>query len=183
MSLYGNLEYMHVEIFEELLKKYGKGIVLDLGCGPEFSAKYTSKLVGTLIQMDCSEGARENYFANRELPKNSYFVTGDVRQMPLKNETADIALMLGIFGTCIGNITSQNYLYASLCRNQFLFENQEHFLRETSRVLKLEGIVIVSNSIERQPIEETKEQFQEYFKILNIHEGQKRYLMECRKNP
>lgn len=180
---YGHIEEEHIPIFESLLKKYGYGIVLDLGCG-DINPKGKSKLVNILIEFDIRNSAKKYFSFSPNSLKNTSFIQGDVRKQPFANLSIDLILMLGIYGDCVPYAEGAEYVKKFPDISQSLTEfkkqfkvSQEKLLAETVRVLKKEGNIIVSNSIIRQPIEETIKKFSDYYDITEVYSTDERYLL------
>ncbi|MBN2459015.1 methyltransferase domain-containing protein [Candidatus Woesearchaeota archaeon] len=176
-DLYGLVEESHVVIFEDLLRRHGKGLVLDLGCGARNPSGNKSELVDFLIEMDLSNEAHD-FFSKLSLPSNSIFVKADVRKQPFPDSSIDLALMLGLYGCCVP--VKEYVRFKVLPKEKWLgyvSDCQDAILKETQRTLSPSGLLISSNSAWGQPIEKTIPQFEKYFTITGIHPGNERYLI------
>jgi len=187
-SRFGLVEGKHVDRFLELLTQYGKGTVLDLGCGPLETAILKSYYVGEIVSIDAYNWLKD-YGSNMALPDNTSFALADIRQLPFKGKSADLAIATGVYAipipsdemsSILQGESNQNYPDKRASLSIEIDRSRGFLLSEIARVLKPEGLLIVSNSLKHQPVMETREKFEKYFTIENIDEGCSRYLMECR---
>ncbi|MGV8168865.1 MAG: class I SAM-dependent methyltransferase [Candidatus Nanoarchaeia archaeon] len=189
---YGLLEDIHTAAFERFLQQYGRGpdqsnIVLDLGCAEIDPSDNKSLLVDRLIFVD-GRPAVADFFQNLNLPNNTTFVLTDVRNMRFESNYADLILMVGIYGDCglyselkriikeTEDLEERKTAYSTYMRN-----SQDLFLKETARVLKPQGHIVVSDSLTKtfRSFDEKMKHFGAYFHIDEIFHGEERYLMSC----
>lgn len=174
----------HIPIYIELLKQYGKGTVLELGCGPKDPSKNISTWVDSLIEMDVGKTACE-FFSGITLPKNTFFIKGDIRDQPLPDSSIDLTLMIGSYGDCIPYYEYTNPKYKDIKYEEvhnLTNQSKNKLITETNRTLKPKGILIVSNSTMNQKPEETLPKFEKYFDTLDTYIGEERYLILARSN-
>jgi len=101
-------------------------MILDAGCGAGKVTRETAEREHNVFGMDYSYGMikKANRICNTERKLNVKFLEGDIESLPFKDSSFDMVI-------CLGVIT---YL-----------ESEEKALRELSRVLKLQGILILSS--------------------------------------
>ncbi|MFA6072814.1 MAG: class I SAM-dependent methyltransferase [Candidatus Woesearchaeota archaeon] len=175
---YGLIDSLHVELFEDLLRKYGSRIVLDLGCGPRNPLGNKADLVKKLICVDGSEYVKEQ-MKKEKLPENSSFVFGDITNLPFKDNYAKLVLMLGIYTALPPKklyVQSKNK-FSSF--QEYVANSQSMYLKEAHRVLKPRGFLIASLRDSKEfTIASQVRAFSNYFDVLNVYEGE-RYLLEA----
>ena len=115
-----NYEHLHRFFF---VRDHAKGkVVLDAGCGEGIGSYILSEkakfVVGVDIDKECINLAKEKY--KRE---NLCFLTGSIHEIPFKNNTFDLVVCLEV----IEHV-----------------EEQEKVICEMKRVLKKEGMLIIS---------------------------------------
>ena len=106
----------------EFARGHVRGMVVDVACGvgygTKFLAPWTTKIIGVEIADDAIAVARDRYRSG-----NSWFVQGDAERLPFANAMADAV-------TCFEGIEH--------------FSNPQAHLAETVRVLKPDGVYLVS---------------------------------------
>jgi SAM-dependent methyltransferase len=106
----------------EFARDYVRGLVIDVACGvgygTDFLAPGTRQIIGLEIANDAIAVARERYRKG-----NTWFVQGDAEHLPLANEVADAI-------TCFEGVEH--------------FRDPEAHLKEVVRVLKPDGVYLVS---------------------------------------
>jgi ubiquinone/menaquinone biosynthesis C-methylase UbiE len=88
------MEKLSEQIFWQKLFKYAKGLAIEAGCGTGKNSLMLTKLQVTPVLFDFSvETIRQTkeIFKRVRVNKESFFVVGDVRHMPFRNESFDFA--------------------------------------------------------------------------------------------
>lgn len=115
----------HIQRYESIRELVSDKVVLDAACGEGYGSKilseYAQKVVGLDISADTIERAQNNYID----AQNLQFVQGSIAQMPLEDNSIDIVVS---FET-IEHVSE---------------ELQKRFLIEVERVLKADGLLIIS---------------------------------------
>jgi SAM-dependent methyltransferase len=179
---YGLIEEGHVPIFEDFFRKYGKGIVLDVGYSPRDPRGNKAELADTMVGLDKSPVTLDE-FSNLELPTNYLFVFGDACNMPFVDDSFDVVMMLGVYNAL--NMSDYRAATAGISDEDekqrawkdFGRESQELLLSEGSRVLKPTGRLIVSNALRYLPLETVVEHHRRFFAVDDVHTGEKRYML------
>lgn len=105
------------------LKSIGKGSVLDVGCGPGIYAPLVRQLGHSYIGVDISPKMIE--VARKRFASCAYFEVCDALHLPFEESSFDAVLCLGMF--------------------EYISPGEEgNYLRELKRVVKPEGVIILS---------------------------------------
>jgi ubiquinone/menaquinone biosynthesis C-methylase UbiE len=172
---YGLIDEKHVKIFENLLLKYGKGIVLDLGSGPRNPQGNKSQLVKKLICVDGSKQV-EKEIKKEKLPNNCSFVFGDVCDLPFEDNYADLVLMIGIYSAIPPKELFIQSRKKYLSFQDYVKNTQKLMLQEAQRVVKPTGHLLAS--LNNKSIIKQLGEFKGYFNMSNVYKGE-RFLIEA----
>jgi 2-polyprenyl-3-methyl-5-hydroxy-6-metoxy-1,4-benzoquinol methylase len=119
------IEAEHVHRYHVVAKQLKNKNVLDAGCGAGYGsnilAQYCSKVTAIDISSEAIEWCKENYGSRRNLE----FIQASLIKLPFKDSTFD----------CIVNLEVIEHVQKDI---------QEAFLKEARRVLKPNGILIIS---------------------------------------
>ena len=170
---YGLVEPTQEHLLEAMLHKHKDGMVVTLGCGP--SAKHQANLArfmneGRVIGVDVLNHDEE--YHGQRIGKFTY-VRGNVNQLPLADGSADCVIMIGLYGAFhrggyIFNL-GDHQTGALKKAVPLIPEALANLLLETKRILGPHGDLVISNSMDRQPIDEVKQQVVPYFTIEAVH--------------
>lgn len=86
------IEKLSEQILWQKLFKYAKGLAIEAGCGTGKNSLMLTKLQVTSVLFDFSvETIRQTKEIFKAVNKEGFFVVGDMRHMPFKNEAFDFA--------------------------------------------------------------------------------------------
>jgi len=111
--------FLHIQRYEHAVK-YVKGMVLDVGCGLGYGSGMLYRIRNSIVAFDISDTAL--LYAKRNYPGPTY-IRADAQAFPFEDMSFDVVVALEI----IEHVNSGIYL-----------------LREIYRVLKNEGVLILS---------------------------------------
>jgi len=175
---YGLIDSSHVELFENMLRKYGNGIVLDLGSGPRNPRGNKSELVKKLICVDGSEYVKQE-MEKEDLPKNCSFVFSDICKLPFKDNYADLVLMIGIYTALPPKKLYEESKEKFSSFQDYVNNTNKLMLTEAHRVLNSDGHLIASLKEHKKSIDTQINEFSQYFDIIKVYSGE-RYLIEAK---
>lgn len=120
------LSVEHLHRYHSILPLVKGKVVLDIACGEGYGAALIAKsaksVIGVDISTECIAHAKQKYFAQHA---NVRFAVGDVEQIPVEDGTIDVVVS---FET-IEHVSE---------------EGQIRFIKEIKRVLKKDGLCIIS---------------------------------------
>jgi O-antigen biosynthesis protein len=116
----------HLHRYHSILPLVKDKVVLDIACGEGYGsalmAKIAKRVVGVDISKECIEHATRKYFS--QCP-NTRFLQGSVEKIPAENGSLDVVISFETIEHVSG-------------------DGQQQFLSEVKRVLKKDGIFIIS---------------------------------------
>ena len=187
---YGLIDETHLELYEQLLREYGQGTVLELGCAHPDILEAKKDLVGTLIGVDNLKDWDEAGivpFMGHSLPQNISFVPADATQLPFTSNSVDLALLIGIYS----NVSAYNGNSKRVTHGisdpeesgkawiSFLDDEKDKLVQETARVVRPNGKMILTGSLETQsaPPDKASEHFERQGFNTESYIGEERYLL------
>ena len=199
---YGMIDPNCLSIVESLVKEKN-GTLLDLGISSNrLYIEYRSGLCKNFIGMDLDKKVLRNIKNDRVYKKfnNFYCINSDAKNIPLRDNSIDVVTMLGLMGPLdktstymikLGLLTPR---LEPVVSSQKIYEEYSKFMRRTlkkriekliedsRRVLKEDGILIISNREKTSPISSTKKLLKTHFDDIYLINGLERYLLICRKH-
>lgn len=197
---YGMIEMAHIAILESCLKEAKEGVVVELGCGntPLSTEAFWSK---RYIAIE-----KDKRLYPKSATKNVTIIHGDAKALPFRDETIDFCVALGLFGNLDVFsdsqsdivVDSQTHVFTEFAKwdrplshteyqqrlgielKRTWLERSRKVINEVNRVLGPGGVFLVSNSIERQPVE-IFQKLLRCFQAVELFVGSRRYLLIARK--
>jgi len=179
---YGLIEPDNLLKFEELIKEKKDGILLDLGIkSNRFYIEYRSKLCEQFVGLDLDKQRTMNIKKGKLYKKfnNFHYIHSDAKHIPLRDNSVDVITMLGLMGEKVLDYVTD---YSNKLIEKTREEKVKKLIEDSYRVLKEDGILIISNNRESSPIISTENLLKSYFSNVQLIGGLERYLLVCRKH-
>ena len=184
------IESNHIPVIDFYLEQAHDGVVVDVGCGSGnhgFKAQWA--------RIFCAIEKNRATAADIVNPNHCIRVLiADAKSIPILSKSVDVVLAFGLFGNLdIYRDGSTDFDDAVVISAAFVTLAVEQRVRETfvkrsqmvmaemTRILKPNGVALISNCLKRQPQKDFCRILGRYFSQIEVQIGTSRYLAIARK--
>ena len=188
---YGMIELNHIPVVDSYLEQARDGVVVDLGCGSSDHG-----LKARWARIFCAIEKDRATVADIINPKpNIQVLIADAKSTPILTASVDVVLAFGLFGNldiyrdgstdfddAVGALSDVFFSFAVEQRvKKTLVKRSQVVMAEMIRMLKPNGVVLISNHLKRQPQKDFCRILRRHFSQIEVQSGTLRYLVIARK--